>query len=65
VNEAPSTPAEVEAADNKGKKDGYSFKPKNKVKKENPWEKNQPKGNAGENWQPEGWTPGVVERRGG
>jgi NADH dehydrogenase [ubiquinone] 1 alpha subcomplex assembly factor 2 len=55
----------VEAADGKGKKDGYSFKPKNKVKKENPWEKNQPKGNAGENWQPEGWTPGVVERRGG
>jgi NADH dehydrogenase [ubiquinone] 1 alpha subcomplex assembly factor 2 len=45
------------------KQDGFSFKPK-KAKKENPWEKALPKGNAGENWQPEGWTPGVA-RRGG
>ncbi|EGP88370.1 uncharacterized protein MYCGRDRAFT_85733 [Zymoseptoria tritici IPO323] len=46
------------------KKDAYSFKPK-KARKENPFDKALPKGNAGENWQPEGWTPGVAPRRGG
>ncbi|KAK3657845.1 hypothetical protein LTR56_002224 [Elasticomyces elasticus] len=28
-----------------------------------PWEQQQPKGNAGENWQPAAWSPGVASRR--
>ncbi|KAK3107971.1 hypothetical protein LTR53_017945 [Teratosphaeriaceae sp. CCFEE 6253] len=28
-----------------------------------PWEDQRPKGNAGENWQPQAWSPGVATRR--
>ena len=31
-------------------------------REENPWQKAQ-RGAPGENWQPEAWTPGVVQRR--
>ncbi|PIA88911.1 NADH-ubiquinone oxidoreductase assembly factor N7BML [Cercospora beticola] len=65
VRSAVDEPSKVENA-SQGQQEGLHegrFKgKKTKDKKENPWEKLQPKGNAGENWQPEGWAPKPMER---
>ncbi|KAI5359291.1 Putative NADH dehydrogenase [ubiquinone] 1 alpha subcomplex subunit 12 [Septoria linicola] len=65
VRSAVDEPEKVEAA-SQGKQEGLDegrFKgTKTRDRKENPWEKLQPKGNAGENWQPQGWTPAPAQR---
>lgn len=52
------------AVDGKGKEvDEGRYKGKAKQREEAPWAKQAQRGNPGEGWQPESWTPGVAQRR--
>ena len=54
---------EVSAGKDTKEVDEGRFKGKTREKEIPPWEKNLPKGNPGDSWQPQEWTPGVARRR--
>ncbi|RMY51329.1 hypothetical protein D0863_14613 [Hortaea werneckii] len=54
---------EVSAGKDTKEVDEGRFKGKTREKEIPPWEKNLPKGNPGDSWQPQEWTPGVAGRR--
>jgi NADH dehydrogenase [ubiquinone] 1 alpha subcomplex assembly factor 2 len=64
VRSAVDDANKVQAATEGRAEDEGRFKgtAKEKKAKENPWSHLQPKGNAGENWQPEAWSPAPTQR---
>lgn len=56
-------PVKVQKAVDGKETDEGRFRGSTREKEEAPWAKNQPKGNPGEGWQPESWTPGAAPRR--
>jgi NADH dehydrogenase [ubiquinone] 1 alpha subcomplex assembly factor 2 len=61
VRSAVGDEGEVEASTQGQPKDDGRFKGRGKDKDANPW-KQAPKGNPGDDWQPQSWTPGVSRR---
>jgi len=52
------------AVEGKGREvDEGRYKGNARQREEAPWAKQAQKGNPGEGWQPESWTPGVASRR--
>lgn len=62
VRSAVGDEGEVTASTHGKPKDSGRFKGKTRDKEANPW-KQASRGNPGDDWQPESWTPGVSQRR--